>query len=246
MRKNALFKMHISKWFEFILDDVIANNEPGQLNLLKELLRDNSFFVNNFVNERVITYLTNHYTNGPQHPQESERKKYHEKKYLEIFRLFCIVGNTVNTHNQKLVLDHFINALRDSRSLYEIQLIQQEGRIYVAASLDKISSQRYEFKEFYEQCTGEEGNTTAWSYFVEYLNLIADLVQGRNKITEVGLCTIYTLELLGDLFEREELHEAEVPVIRLLHYLYAESENFYPIEKKRKILNYNTLARFED
>jgi hypothetical protein len=37
-----------------------------------------------------------------------------------------------------------------------------------------------------------------------------------------------------------------VPVIRLLHYLYAESENFYPIEKKRKILNYNTLARAED
>ena len=238
--------MHISKWFEFILDDVIANNEPGQLNLLKELLRDNSFFVNNFVNERVITYLTNHYTNGPQDPHESERKKYHEKKYLEIFRLFCIVGNTVNTHNQKLVLDHFINTLRDSRSLYEIQLIQQEGRIYVAASLDKISSQRYEFKEFYERCTGEEGNTTAWFYFVEYLNLIADLVQGRNKITEVGLCSIYTLELLGDLFEREELHEAEVPVIRLLHYLYAESENFYPIEKKRKILNYNTLARVED
>lgn len=51
---------------------------------------------------------------------------------------------------------------------------------------------------------------------------------------------------MGDLFEREELHEAEVPVIRLLHYLYAESENFYPIEKKRKILNYNTLARSED
>jgi hypothetical protein len=37
-----------------------------------------------------------------------------------------------------------------------------------------------------------------------------------------------------------------VPIIRLLHYLYAESENFYPIEKKRKILNYNTLARTED
>lgn len=61
--------MHISKWFEFILDDVIANNEPCQLNLLKELLRDNSFFVNNFVNEQVISYLTNHYTNGPQDPQ---------------------------------------------------------------------------------------------------------------------------------------------------------------------------------
>jgi hypothetical protein len=35
------------------------------------------------------------------------------------------------------------------------------------------------------------------------------------------LSSIYTLQLLGDIFENEELYEAEVPVIRLLHYLYA-------------------------
>ena len=51
VRNNCLFKMHISKWFEFILDDVISNKEVCQLNLLKELLRDNEFFVNNFVNK---------------------------------------------------------------------------------------------------------------------------------------------------------------------------------------------------
>lgn len=37
-----------------------------------------------------------------------------------------------------------------------------------------------------------------------------------------------------------------MPIIRLLHYLYAESELFYPIEKKRKILNFNMLARTEE
>lgn len=30
-----------------------------------------------------------------------------------------------------------------------------------------------------------EENPSAWHYFVEYLNLIADLAQGRNKITEM-------------------------------------------------------------
>lgn len=81
---------------------------------------------------------------------------------------------------------------------------------------------------------------------MEYLNLIADLAQGRNKITEIELSKVYTLKILGDLFENEELKEAEVPIIRLIHYLYAESEKFYPIEKKRKILNYNTLAANAD
>lgn len=109
--------------------------------------------------------------------------------------------------------------------------------------MDKTSTQRYEFREFYEKC--KEENESAWLYFVEYLNLIADLAQGRNKVTEMELSTIYSLQLLGDLFENEELYEAEVPIIRLLHYLYAESEFFYPIEKKRKILNFNMLARTE-
>jgi hypothetical protein len=175
-----------------VLDDVIANNEPCQLNLLKELLRENHFFVNNFVNREVIQYLTTHYI------AKSDDKDYHEKKYLEIFRLFCIVGSSVNTHNQKLILDHFIKVLRDSHSLYEIHLLEDGGRIVVGASLDKSSSQQYEFREFYERCMEE--NQSAWLYFVEYLNLIADLAQGRNKITEMELSLTYTLQLLGDLF----------------------------------------------
>jgi hypothetical protein len=60
------------------------------------------------------------------------------------------------------------------------------------------------------------------------------------------LSKVYTLKLLGHLFEHYDLHEAEVPVTRLLHYLYAESEKFYPIEKKRKILDFNHLANAED
>jgi hypothetical protein len=110
--------------------------------------------------------------------------------------------------------------------------------------LDKSNVSHLPFKDFYEQC--QEKNPSAWEYFVEYLNLIADLAQGRNKITEIELSKVYTLKILGDLFENEDLKEAEVPIIRLIHYLYAESEKFYPIEKKRKILNYNTLAANAD
>jgi hypothetical protein len=50
-----------------------------------------------------------------------------------------------------------------------------------------------------------------------------------------------TLDVLSELFENHELHEAEVPVIRLLHYLYAESERFYPIERKKRIVDYEKL-----
>lgn len=45
-----------------------------------------------------------------------------------------------------------------------------------------------------------QDNPSAWYYFVEYLNLIADLAQGRNRITEEELSATYNLQLLGDLF----------------------------------------------
>ena len=172
---------------------MIANNEACQLNLLKELLRDNTFFVNNFINQQVVQYLAQSFI------AKAEGPEYSEKKYLEIFRLLCIVGQSVNTHNQKLILDHFIKVLQEARSPLEIRLQGEEQAITVVASLDKTTSASYGFAEFYEKCQQE--NPSAWEYFVEYLNLIADLVQGRNKVTEMDISGTYSLKLLGDLFE---------------------------------------------
>lgn len=64
---------------------------------------------------------------------------------------------------------------------------------------------------------------------MEYLNLMADLVKGRNKTVESYVETIFSLDVLSELFQKYDLHEAEVPIIRLIHNLYAESERFYPI-----------------
>lgn len=50
--------MHISKWIMFVFEDVIQNNEPNHLKMLKELLEENDFFINNFVTERLLNYLT--------------------------------------------------------------------------------------------------------------------------------------------------------------------------------------------
>ena len=42
----------------FVFEDVIQNNEPNHLKMLKELLEENDFFVNNFVTEKLLNYLT--------------------------------------------------------------------------------------------------------------------------------------------------------------------------------------------
>ena len=45
---------------------------------------------------------------------------------------------------------------------------------------------------------------------------------------------MFTKDTLTDLIKLD-LFQAEVPIIRLLHYLYIESEKFYPTEKIEKI-----------
>lgn len=58
IRNNYLFKVHVSKWILFVIDDVIQSDQPSRLNALKEILKDNTFFVNNLVTPSLIQNLT--------------------------------------------------------------------------------------------------------------------------------------------------------------------------------------------
>lgn len=41
VRDNLLFKIYISKWINFVIEDVIVENQSSHLNLLKEMFRSN-------------------------------------------------------------------------------------------------------------------------------------------------------------------------------------------------------------
>ena len=81
-----------------------------------------------------------------------------------------------------MIIDYFHKKLIEVHSQYMIQIERKNDAIVVSASIDKSNYISLSIEEFHEKCSQE--NPSAWGYFVEYLNLIADLVQGRNKITE--------------------------------------------------------------
>jgi hypothetical protein len=209
--------------------------EEACLSCFKELLNNNEFIVNNFVSERLIIHLSAEMIDSKIH------YIFKEKKYLEIFRKFCIVGGKVNTENQIKILNHFIKELRKKKQgpYYQVNLSKKDNIVSTEAAIDKNALKKRRFEDYKKIC--KEEYPSAWYYFVEYLNLIADMTKGRNKTTESYIETIMTLDVLSELFEREKLEEAEVPVIRLLHYLYAESERFYPIERKKRVVDYERL-----
>ena len=178
VRKNRLFKMHISKWIMFVFEDVINSNEVSHLKMLKELLQENDFFVTNFVSDKLLEYLTQ---NMLQRVHDSPI--FEEKKYLEIFRLFCITGTRVNTANQITIYKTFLSSIHQEKgSVLQFQLkLTPDSQILIKAAIDKNTTKELPFNEFYAQCKAD--NESAWEYFVEYLNLIADMTQGRNKVT---------------------------------------------------------------
>jgi len=54
IRDNLLFKIYISKWINFVIEDVLTENQPSHLNLLKEMFKDNEFLVKNFVSDNLV------------------------------------------------------------------------------------------------------------------------------------------------------------------------------------------------
>lgn len=104
IRGNQLFKMHVSKWFAYVLQDVIDGQlipdhpDGCYLALMKELLQENSFFLQNFVSTRLVSYISDCF-------DLAHHKEFTEIKYLQIFRVFCInTDEKVYTCNQTIVL----------------------------------------------------------------------------------------------------------------------------------------------
>lgn len=64
---------------------------------------------------------------------------FEEKKFLEIFRLFCITGTTVNTANQIYIYKTFISAVNSNRgSVLSFQIkLASDNTILIKAAIDK-------------------------------------------------------------------------------------------------------------
>lgn len=49
IKNNYMFKVHVSKWIDFVIEDVIESDSPARLTALKEILKGNQLLVKNFI-----------------------------------------------------------------------------------------------------------------------------------------------------------------------------------------------------
>ena len=46
-----MFKIHVSKWIDFVIQDVVESDDSARLDTLTEILKGNELVVNNFIRE---------------------------------------------------------------------------------------------------------------------------------------------------------------------------------------------------
>lgn len=119
-----------------------------------------------------------------------------EIKYLQLFRLFCVVGESINTASQIAILNKFVKQLKQHElsSLYQITLSKENEDIFAEAAIDKNKLKKRVFKDYFKIC--KEEYSSAWAYFVEYLHLMADMTKGRNKLVEDYMKSLFTMEIM--------------------------------------------------
>lgn len=89
---------------------------------------------------------------------QSMRVEFHEKKFIEIFRAFCICGKEVYSENQVLILDKFIKVLPDPKyEIYDIKITKKKNQkgdyeIVCEAAVDKQTKKPRRFIDYHKIC----------------------------------------------------------------------------------------------
>lgn len=139
----------------------------------------------NFVTADLVSYLYEKMMN-----LKSE-KGFVEKKYIDIFRAFCIVDGKVLSNNQAIILHNFVEKLENhiEGHVYLIKFVEVGGEICVKASFDKKKVGEYLWGDFVRDTKERDSNLQPinplmWDYYKAYLSLLGDMTQGRNKNVE--------------------------------------------------------------
>lgn len=100
------------------------------------------------------------------------------------------------TKNQTNILNIFVKNIQNTPFTFEFKI--EKEKLMVNASLNKKHRWRV-FSDFQKSVMEEASET--WVYMVEYINLLADLCFGRNKIVKNYLEKQFELSVLIRLLQ---------------------------------------------
>lgn len=234
IKDNYLFKVHVSKWIDIVLTDAkeMVDNETLH-ETLSEMLRNNQLVISSFIRESLVASLSASFADKcPQH------------RLIRIFREFCIVDSRAVQLNQINIMNYFVKKLDQQISFdFKKQTFEGRERILVMSYISRNSPKLRTIEEFHKQ-SEEDEDLRSWLYFIQLLNLLADLCYGGNKVCKYNVEKMVSLNTLCLLLEDHKVEElgALEAVVRITHYCYVEDHRFAPITRIRKLCSYSAVA----
>lgn len=107
--------------------------------------------------------------------------------------------------------------------------------------------------QLYAQCNlmkndgGYDPDKNHWTYFMRYLNLLADVCVQRNKIPLEYIEGSLQLSTLVAFLHQSTVKKNLLfqPFIRLVHHAYIETSKYEEINRITKVKDWNTLSNFD-
>ncbi|CAD8078308.1 unnamed protein product [Paramecium sonneborni] len=230
-RNNSLVKLYISQWLKFFLMQAIEIDDEQIQISLTELLNDNYYSINKFIQEETFKGLVS---------TISTKKNVHEK-HLRIFSSIIICEGKPIIKNQIELLNKFFKPQSSEKNYYLFKfLFKEEGQKIKVQHLNK---QWFTLKEYHD-LSQQQDYLQTWNYFLAYINLLSDICQNRNKQGTNYVCEFYQLSVLCSILEDPETDQINAidPFLKLIHSAFIDCSRFAPI---RRIARVREWAKIE-
>lgn len=173
------------------------------------------------MNKKIIKKIIQSFIRSPPDPDN-----------LQFLSLFCLCGDRSVKDNQNAIFEEFYNTIdTDEEKAPEpdkFKFREERNSIQINSTISRAHRPSYRtLPELFRDCEGliEEGHDEQkqrghWRYFIEYLNLLADVCVHRNFDAQKYVGEILPLKRLvaflrEDIVTQKNLYQ---PFIRLVHY----------------------------
>ncbi|CAD8077595.1 unnamed protein product [Paramecium sonneborni] len=234
-RNNSPVKLYISQWLKFFLVQAIEIDDEQIQVTLTELLNDNYYSIDKFIQKKTLNQLVNTLINTKNNNNDVQ------KKHLRIFSSIIICEGKPITKNQNKLLKNFFKPQNSDKKCYQFKFLfrQKDQKIQV----QHLNQQWLTLKEFFENSKNEELQT--WNYFLAYINLLSDICQNRNIQATDYVNENYQLSILCSILEDPETEQINAidPFLKLIHSAFIDCSIFAPIRRIARVREWKIIEK---
>jgi inositol 1,4,5-triphosphate receptor type 1/inositol 1,4,5-triphosphate receptor type 3 len=235
---NSMLKIKISKYLHIYLEHLLEPHNRIVYKSIEEILDGNELALEEKVKLEYIKNLIRTFGDSTSDPAD-----------LQFLSKLCLCNNRTVKKNQDAVFKAFYGSNENKNNKFEFK--EDHGNYLVSSRVSESQDARFRtLFELHRECEMFQSDGVLdqskghWNYFMQYLNLLADVCVNRNSTPLDYISKNLPLKML-EKFLHEKLTRSELlhqPFVRLVHHAFVETEKYKEISRITKVKDWNTLG----